>query len=242
MKEVSLAVHPRGGTGTGAARTSRVQGNIPAIMYGPELEKPMPIAVNDKEFRTVMKGVQGGNAMFNLSLNGTVRKAILREIQRDKITSRVIHVDFHAISLTRPLHIRIPIHVSGTPLGVKNEGGVLQLTKRDVEISCLPADIPEFVEIDISNMNIGDSIHARDLNIPNAKILEDEDQTFVVVSAPTAAEATPAAAAAAEATLAAAAPAAGAKGAAPGQAPAKGAAPGAAPAKGAAPSAPAKKK
>lgn len=230
MKEVSLAVHPRGGTGTTAARSHRQDGQIPAIMYGPELEKPIPIAVVDKEFRTILKGIEGGNAMFNLSLNGTTRKAILREIQRDKITSRVIHVDFHAISLTRPLHIKIPIHLKGIPLGVKNDGGVLQQTKRDVEISCLPADIPEFVEIDISNLAIGDSVHARDLSIPKATILEDDDQTFVVVSAPTAIEtAAPTAeadAAAATPAVGAAAPAAaaGAKGA---PAPAAGAAKGA---------------
>jgi large subunit ribosomal protein L25 len=106
-------------------------------------------------------------------------------LQRDPVTNNVIHVDFHAISMTKPIHLSIPVKLVGIPVGVKTEGGILQATMREIEISCLPTDIPEQVEINVENLHIGDSIHVRDLSIPKVKILEAEDTTLAVVSAPT---------------------------------------------------------
>ncbi|MBU0984414.1 MAG: 50S ribosomal protein L25, partial [candidate division Zixibacteria bacterium] len=117
---------------------------------------------------------------------------------RDPLTSRVIHIDFHAISMNKPLNIDMPIKFIGTPIGVKVDGGIMQATMRELEIECLPADIPDSFEIDVSELGIGDSIHVRDLNIPNVKILAEARRTVVVISAPTVVKSDEAAAAAGE--------------------------------------------
>jgi large subunit ribosomal protein L25 len=219
MKEVSLDAQMREAATKGHARRVRMDGRIPAIVYGPEVT-PFAVSVEEKALRAAFRTAGGSNALFNLSAGGKQSKVIVREVQRDPITSRIVHIDFHAISMTRPLHISVPIHYTGTATGVKNDGGILQLVMRELEISCLPTSIPEFVEVDVTNLGIGDSIHVRDLNLSGINILADKDRTLVVVSAPTVikvetptaataegAEGTPAAAAAAPG---AAAPAAGA--------------------------------
>jgi large subunit ribosomal protein L25 len=227
MKEVALSAQSREAATKGHARRVRMEGMIPAIVYGPEF-KPTPVSVEEKALRAAFRSAGGGNALFNLATDGKQTKVIVREVQRDPVTSRVIHVDFHAISMTKPLHISVPIHYIGTATGVKNEGGILQLVERVLEISCLPTNIPEFVEVDVTNLAIGDSIHVRDLNLPGVNIMADKDRTLVVVTAPTVikVETPTAAVEGAEAAPAAAgaAPATGAPGATPaatGAAPAK---------------------
>jgi large subunit ribosomal protein L25 len=106
-------------------------------------------------------------------------------MQRDPLTSRVLHVDFHAISMNRPINIEVPVHLVGISIGVKAEGGIMQILQREIEISCLPTNIPEHVEVDVSNLSIGDSIHVRDISIPNVEILTEASSTVVVISAPT---------------------------------------------------------
>lgn len=183
MKEVTLAVKKRNDVGKGAARQARLAGDIPAVVYGPEID-PFPISVAEKDLRAAVK--EGSiQSIFGLDVDGKVNKAIIRDIQRDPITNKVTHVDFHAISMNKPLNITIPFHIIGTSVGVKNEGGILQTVMREIDISCLPKDIPESIDIDVTELNVGDSIHISDLEIPNATILDDPSRTIVVVAAPT---------------------------------------------------------
>lgn len=184
MKEVSIAVSPRESTGKGSARQSRIEGFIPAVVYGPQT-KPEPIKVNNLAFNAAWRAAGGGSVIFNLEQDGKKKKVLIRELQRDPITNAIIHVDFHAISMTKPIHLSIPIHLIGTPVGVKTDGGIMQTILRELEISCLPTDIPEHLEIDVENLHIGDSVHVRDIQLEKAKILEEPDRTIVVVSAPT---------------------------------------------------------
>lgn len=183
MKEVSLSVVSRDGKGKGPARQTRMVGFIPGVVYGPET-KPESIKVENRAFNAAWKQ-GGGSVIFTLDKEGKKTKVLIRELQRDPVTNNVIHVDFHAISMTKPIHLSIPIFLVGTPIGVKTEGGILQATMREIEISCLPTDIPDHVEINVENLHIGDSIHVRDLSIPKVKILEEADTTLAVVSAPT---------------------------------------------------------
>lgn len=183
MKEISLAVTARSSVGKGPARRERMDGNIPAVVYGPEVP-PVSLAVDEKAFRAAMKNVSG-STLINLDMNGKTSKVIVREIQRDPVTSRIIHLDFYAVSMTKPISISIPVRFVGTPRGVKTDGGIMQTTMRDLEISCLPSKIPEFVEIDVSDLGIGDSVHVRDLSIPDVQILSELRRTVVVISAPT---------------------------------------------------------
>ncbi|HWR82531.1 MAG TPA: 50S ribosomal protein L25 [Candidatus Deferrimicrobium sp.] len=184
MKEISLAATPRSTVGSGAARRMRRAGSIPGVVYGPE-RAPLPVTIDERALRAATKAAGGTSTIINLDVDGTTSKVVLREIQRDPITSHIVHLDFHAISMKKPLHISIPIHFVGLARGVKTEGGIMQTTLRELEISCLPSDIPEDVKVDVSDLGIGDSIHVRDLSIPNAQILVDSHRTVVVISAPT---------------------------------------------------------
>jgi len=183
MKEIAIAATARTDTGKGSARRTRREGNIPAVVYGPEIE-PMVLAVPEREFRAAMKAAHT-SSILNLNVDGKENRVILRELQRDPVTNKVVHLDFHAISMTKPINISLPINFVGTPIGVKTDGGIMQATMRELEISCLPTNIPDEFEIDVSELGIGDSLHVSDLNIPDVDILTPERRTVVVISAPT---------------------------------------------------------
>lgn len=184
MKEVSISASRRESLGKGPARQSRMAGNIPAVVYGPEVE-PIPVAIEERSFRAAMKGAGSLSSIINLEVDGKTNKVVLREIQRDPITSRILHMDFHAISMTKPLHISIPILFEGSPRGVRTDGGIMQITMRELEISCLPTDIPEKLEVDVTDLGIGDSIHVSDVKLDKVQILAPEQRTIVVIAAPT---------------------------------------------------------
>ncbi len=184
MKDISLAAQPRQGKGKGPAHQLRFGGKIPAVMYGPETE-PTSLAVEERAFRTAMKLAGGQSALFTIDVNGKQNKVILREIQRDPVSNKVLHLDFHAISMNRPIHISVPVQFTGVSKGVKSEGGIMQVVMRELEISCLPTDIPEKVEVDVTELGIGDSIHVSAIKIANATILGEPTRTVVVITAPT---------------------------------------------------------
>lgn len=183
MKDILLSVQRRSSTGKGAARQNRREGRIPAVVYGPETN-PFSVSVEETALRAALK--QGGqSALFTLNVDGVESKVVLREVQRDPVTSRVTHIDFHAVSMNKPINVSVPLHFVGIAPGVKTGGGIMQTTMREIEISCLPANIPEYIEVNVENLEIGDSIHVSDLKIENAEILTEAERTAVVISAPT---------------------------------------------------------
>ena len=184
MKEVSISASRRESLGKGPARQSRMAGNIPAVVYGPEVE-PIPVAIDERSFRSAIKASGSLSSIISLDVEGKTNKVVLREIQRDPITSRILHMDFHAISMTKPLHISIPIRFEGTPRGVKTDGGIMQITMRDLDITCLPSDIPEALVLDVEDLGIGESIHVSSVSIDKVTILSPEQRTIVVIAAPT---------------------------------------------------------
>ncbi len=210
MKEIAIAASRRPELGKGAARQFRMAGKIPCVMYGPEIDA-MPILIGERDFRSAMKASAGESSIFTLNVDGSPNKVVIREIQRDPVTSKIMHLDFHAISMNRPIHIRLAVHLVGTAKGVKSEGGIMQVLLRELEISCLPTNIPEHFQIDVSELGIGASIHVRDIALPNVEILNDPSTTIVVISAPTVIKAEAAATEPVEGEAAAA----GAEGAAP---------------------------
>jgi len=183
MREIPITVERRSEVGKGFARRARMAGLIPGVVYGPEID-PISVSVEEREFRAAMKDVTR-SSILNLKLNGKETKAVLRDIQRDPVTNRVLHLDFHAISMNRPINVSIPIHFTGTPIGVKVDGGIMQTTMRELEISCLPANIPDDLTIDVAELGIGDSIHVKDIDLENVDILVEGRRTIVVISAPT---------------------------------------------------------
>lgn len=186
MKELSLNVVKRDATGKGANRRLREQGFIPAVVYGPET-KPILVQINYRDLYKAMHGVSL-SAIIDLTIEGTgepTRKVLIRELQKDPVSGDLVHLDFHHIAMDKPITVTIPIHTEGIPDGVKNFGGIVQMVRRELEISCLPANIPDQVVIDISHLGIGGSVHVSEITLENIEIVTDPGQTIVTVVAPT---------------------------------------------------------
>lgn len=186
MKEVVLTAQARPAQGKGAARKIRQGGNIPGVLYGPEV-KPLNISLNPAELAAMIRREKRTNMLIDLNVGEEkkARKVIIRELQRDPITGAYEHVDFYQVSMKKKLHLAVHVHLAGIASGVKNSGGILEHVTREIEIACLPSDIPERVEVDVSALEIGDSVHVRDLKIEKVDILTDLHQTIATVVPPT---------------------------------------------------------
>jgi large subunit ribosomal protein L25 len=186
MKEIELRAKPREESGKEYAKKLRKNGFVPAVLYGPET-KTLALEVETKSFLSLLRGGLGENVIITLLLDDkkdSQRKVLVREVQRDPVTGAILHLDFHQISLTKKLTIQVPIHLMGTPVGV-DDGGILQHALRDLEIECLPTAIPEKIEVDVSHLKIGDSVHVADIKVENAEILSDSKSSIVSVVPPT---------------------------------------------------------
>lgn len=186
MKELSLTVEKRDRIGKGSNRRLRKAGEIPAVVYGPATE-PIPVKVKYQKLYRLMHGIPL-NTIIDLAIEGDggpARKVLIRGLQKDPVTGELLHLDFHHIPLDKPITLTIPVRAVGVPIGVKNFGGIVEHIRREVDISCLPTNIPGEVEVDISELNIGDSVHVSDLKIENVHIITDPTRTLVTVVAPT---------------------------------------------------------
>ena len=177
--------------GKGGARKARAAGQIPAVLYG-HGETPIPVAVGTRDFEIALHKHEGGNPIVNLALDGGEYTALIRAVQYDPITHAVLHLDFQHISLTETVEVKVALHLTGTPTGVKDGGGILEYILRDVDVRCLPTAIPPSIGVDVSHLNIGDSVHVRDLVVPDVEILNDRDATVATVVPPTVMEEKPA--------------------------------------------------
>ena len=187
---VALKAERRSSNGKGAARQIRLQGKVPGVVYGHGRE-PESVAVALSELEKALTGIAAESTLFDLSVDGKPIKALIREIQRHPVRSRIIHVDFYEIHADEQITLSVPVCLEGTPDGVKNGGGVLDQVLREIEIQVLPADIPERLTVDVTALAIGHSLHVRDLKIERATILTDPDATLCTVVPPRAEEVTP---------------------------------------------------
>ena len=172
--------------GSAHARRLRSQGIVPAVIYGKNSEGEV-IQVSEYEFGQQLRGRVGEHGMMDLTVEGgKVRKVLLKEVQHHPLTGRIQHLDFHEVSLTEKVHIMVPIELIGTPVGVAQEGGTLDHLLREVEIECLPGEIPGHLEVDVSALGIGDSLFLKDLEVDSEKVslIADLDIAFAHVSAP----------------------------------------------------------
>jgi len=177
-----LEAEPRSTTGKGAAREMRRAGNVPAVIYGHGRE-PQSLTVSQADLDKVLPSA-GASTLVELKLGGKSVKTLIREVQRHPTRQQVLHVDFLEVHAGEKLTVRAPIRLLGSPEGVRNQGGVLDQILRDIEIRVLPRHMPEAIEIDVDSLAVGHSLHVRDLEIPNAEILEDPDQTICTVVPP----------------------------------------------------------
>jgi large subunit ribosomal protein L25 len=177
--------------GKGGARKARAAGQIPAVLYG-HGETPIPVAIGSRDFEIALHKHEGGNPIVNLALAGSEYTALIRAVQYDPVTHAILHLDFQHISLTETVEVKVALHFEGLAIGVKDGGGILESIMRDVEVRCLPTAIPPSISVDVSRLNIGDSIHVSELVVPNVVILTDPTAAIVTVVPPTVMEEKPA--------------------------------------------------
>ena len=164
----------------------RKSGWIPGVYYSSESKNGNAILlkVQDKELKRVLKISGVTHHLLNISINGDIHRGIIKEIQKNPIKEEILHIDFYGVQSDQKIHLTVPLKIQGEAPGVK-AGGTLDLVMQEAEIECLPDAIPEFIEVDVSNLEIGDSIHLRDIKIPEGITLtENLDDVIVVVTPP----------------------------------------------------------
>jgi large subunit ribosomal protein L25 len=176
-KQVKLKAEPRTNVGRSAVRKLRARGLIPAIIYGGN-DQPQALQVAARDINAVMSHASGENVLVDLEVAGeeSSRVALVQEVQHSPVGGDIRHIDFHAISMDQRIQAEVPLEPVGTANGVKNFGGLLEQSLRGLAIECLPRDLPDRITVDVSAMNIGDSIHVRDIQLPSgvtAKVQPD---------------------------------------------------------------------
>ncbi len=207
MAEIVISATNRADRGKNAARRLRRRGLVPGIVYGGKGEN-LAVAVDPKALQRVLRSEAGRNAILKLSIadHGSTN-AILKNWQVDPVKESFLHADFYRIAMDVAIRVTVPIHVVGEARGVKVDAGILELVIREIEVECLPGDIPERIAVDVSDLGINQSLRVSDVPIPaKVKVLQAADQVVVHVVAVKEEEAAPAAAAAPVAEGEAAAP------------------------------------
>ena len=183
MAEYDLKVKAREEKGKQPAKRLRAEGSIPGVVYG-HGESAIPISVDSKALSMILEKTYGDNIIFNVEIEGQEEaKAVLKELQRDPLTKKVVHVDFQHIHPGEPLTVQIPIVLTGSSPGVK-QGGILEHILRKVEARCLPSQMPDHFVVDISSLGLGDSLHVSDIEAENVRILEDKSTPIVSILIP----------------------------------------------------------
>ncbi|HEU0012194.1 MAG TPA: 50S ribosomal protein L25 [Longimicrobium sp.] len=182
---VSLAASTRGDGGKGVARKLRGTGRIPAVLYG-HGEGSRALSVDGHELEKLMGRISVENTIVRLDIEGEgPQDVLIREVQMHPYKPEVLHVDFFHLHAGETIHLRIPVRLAGTPVGVREDGGVLDHVMYDLEVECLPGNIPDAIEVDVSGLEIGQSARIGDLSVDNVKILHDPDLPIASVVAPT---------------------------------------------------------
>jgi len=166
LEQLELKAKVRKTIGNGPARALRRDGKVPAVLYGPKTE-PVLLSVEVRDIEQVLKSGNVGQVLLNLIIqNGqeTTRPAMIKELQAHPVSGRFLHIDFYEIDLTRKIRVGVPVVATGKPVGVE-VGGLLQIVRRELEVLCLPTKIPESIKVDVTNLEIGDSIHVEEIEL-----------------------------------------------------------------------------
>ena len=186
MEQIELNATVRKTTGNSPARELRRGGQIPAVLYGPQTE-PVLLSVNIKEFEQIFKRGNIGSIILNLVIqNGKkiTKPAMIKELQSHPVSGSFIHIDFYEIDMQRKINVMIPVVTKGHSKGVET-GGLLQIVRREIEVLCMPGDIPAAFEIDITDLDIGDSVHIEEIPMgDNVELLGDVNFTVVTILSP----------------------------------------------------------
>jgi len=187
-EQLKLSATPRTATGKGVARRLRGKEMLPAVVYGHNTPS-IPLTIELKQLQDLMRRGKSERKLFLLSIEGNGEPAektvMIKDIQLDPVQRNYLHIDFFEVSMDEEVTLSIPIRLIGTPAGVEI-GGVLQQVRRELSIKCLPSQIPDSLEADVSSLTIGDSIHLKDMQLPSGiKVSDDLDITIATVLAPT---------------------------------------------------------
>jgi large subunit ribosomal protein L25 len=184
MASAQLSATTRDGAGKGSARSLRAQGQVPAIIYGHGREA-QSLAIDSRELEKLLSKISAESTVIELSLDGKSSRTLIREIQRHPFKRQILHVDFQELVAGEKVTVRLPILLLGIPEGVRSDGGMLDQTMRELEVEVDPANIPNHVELEVTALKIGDSIHVRDIKLPEGvEVVDDPDASVCVVSAP----------------------------------------------------------
>ena len=167
-KQVKIKAEPRTEIGRSAVRKLKARGVIPAVVYGGK-DKAQTLQVSARDVNAMLSHASGENILVELEIAGekAPRTALVQEVQHAPVGSNVLHIDFHAVSMDETLEAEVPLEPLGIANGVKNFGGLLEQSLRTLTVECLPRDLPDRITVDVSNLNIGDSIHVRDISLPS---------------------------------------------------------------------------
>jgi len=190
MERPVVRAEMREGTGKETAKKLRAKGFIPAVFYGSHA-RTVPLTVDPKELLRSLQTEAGGNVLIDLEIrkdDQSERKVVMvKELQLDSLQKKLLHTDFYEVAMDVFVTVEVPIHLVGKPEGTKM-GGILEQVRRVIEIECLPGDIPKSIDIDVSPLKIGDSVHVTDIQVEKAKILTEANFTIATVVPPLAEE------------------------------------------------------
>ncbi|HEY5545510.1 MAG TPA: 50S ribosomal protein L25 [Gemmatimonadaceae bacterium] len=174
----------RSGTGKGAARSLRRDGRVPAVIYG-HAREPLSLSVPARDFDRLLEKVAAENTVIELHIDGTMARTLIREIQRHPVRRNVLHVDFQELVAGERVIVRIPITLQGTPEGVRTSGGILSQIMQELECRVDPLNMPSHIDVDVTNVTIGHSVHVNEMTIPEGvEVLDDPEAAVAIVAAP----------------------------------------------------------
>jgi len=184
MMNIVVKTEMRQDVGTNASRRLRAQGFVPAVLYGESMEST-PLVLSKKDIIQIMRLETGENTIFKVAVGSEAYDAMIKDLQVDPATDELQHVDLIRISMDKPIRVAVPVVHRGEPVGVKTEGGFVDFVTREIEIECLPRDIPESLEIDISELHINQSFKVQGMAIPaGVKVFTDPNTVLVLISMP----------------------------------------------------------
>ena len=189
MEIRELTVMPREGVGKSVARRLRRSGKTPGILYGGA--SPVNIAVDPREVFRLIHGHEGSTQLLRVTFAGSKdsRMVILRDLQLDPVSEDLVHVDLQEVNMDKPIQVTVALHHVGEPIGVRDTQGILEMVLREIQVSCLPANIPEDIKADVSNLAIGDVLTVGELVVPEGvRVLTDKAQAVATVAPPAAEE------------------------------------------------------
>ena len=187
MASAQLSGSVRENRGKGVARSLRGSGRVPAVIYGHGRE-PQSLSIDTRELEKLLDHISAENTVIDLTVDGKSARTLIREIQRHPFKRQILHVDFQELVAGEKVIVRLPIVLMGVPAGVRMDGGILDQTMRELEVEVDPSNIPNHVEVDVTELTIGSSVHVSDIKLPEGvEIVGDEEASVCVVSAPRAA-------------------------------------------------------